>query len=252
MNNERGKLFVVGIGPGSFDEMTFHVRQVLIECDVVVGYSAYIDLIAPICEGKVVISSGMGKETERCEAALREALTGKKVTLVSSGDAGIFGMAGLALEIAISKGIDVHDAIEIVPGIPAFAAAAALVGAPIMHDFACISLSDLLTPWETIQKRLTAVAAADFVTCLYNPRSKKRTSQIEYARETFLKHRHPDTPCSIIRNAFRKDQTVILTTLNELLNHRIDMLCIVIIGNSQTKRFDQWMITPRGYKIGEQ
>ncbi len=149
----------------------------------------------------------MGMEVERCEAALREALLGRTVALISSGDAGIYGMAGLVLEIAQKKGIEHPEAIEIVPGVPAFVAAAALVGAPLMNDFASISLSDLMNPWEKIEKRLAAAASGDFVTCLYNPRSTNRVQQIEKAREIFLKHRSPETPVAIVRNAFRDEQS---------------------------------------------
>lgn len=247
MKEKIGKLFVVGIGPGSLDEMTYHARRAIESSDVIVGYSAYIDLAEQLFSGKVVITGGMGMEVERCEAALREALVGRTVALISSGDAGIYGMAGLVLEIAQKKGIEHPEAIEIVPGVPAFVAAAALVGAPLMNDFASISLSDLLNPWEKIEKRLDAAASGDFVTCLYNPRSKKRTGQIEKARGIFLKHRSPETPVALIRNAFRDKQCKVFTTLDALLSHEIDMLSIVIIGNSETASDGRWMVTRRGY-----
>ncbi|MFC1592318.1 precorrin-3B C(17)-methyltransferase [Thermodesulfobacteriota bacterium] len=243
----KGKLFVVGIGPGSLDDMTLRARRALEGCDVVVGYTKYIELVRPLCEDKVIIASGMGGEIERCRAALREALLGKQVALVSSGDAGIYGMAGLVLEIAHSKDIEDTGAIEIIPGVPAFAAAAARVGAPLMHDFASISLSDLLTAWEKIEKRLEAAAQADFVTCLYNPKSKKRTFQIERAREIFLQQRNKNTPCAIVRNVSRSDESAVITTLDALLQHEIDMFCMVIIGNSETRSSGPWLITPRGY-----
>jgi precorrin-3B C17-methyltransferase len=242
-----GKLFVVGIGPGSLDEMTYHARRTIEASDVIVGYSAYIDLAEQLFSGKVVITGGMGMEVERCEAALREALVGRTVALISSGDAGIYGMAGLVLEIARKKGIEHPEAIEIVPGVPAFVAAAALVGAPLMNDFASISLSDLMNPWEKIKKRLAAAAQGDFVTCLYNPRSATRVQQIDKAREIFLKHRSPETPAAIIRNAFRDNQSKIITTLDAMLSHEIDMLSIVIIGNSETEADGRWMVTRRGY-----
>ncbi len=249
MTDRRGKLFVTGVGPGAGDAMTVQAQKVLQECEVVVGYAKYIDLIEPYCRNKVIISSGMGKEVERCEAALREALLGRRVVLVSSGDAGIYGMAGIVLEIAHQKGIEHTDAIEIVPGMPAFVAAAALAGAPLMNDFACISLSDLMNPWEKIEKKLEAAAAGDFVTCLYNPKSKKRITQIESARDIFLKHRSPDTPCAVVRNAYRDEQSVITTSLEELLSHPIDMLCLVIIGNSESLQYGPWLVNPRGYAI---
>ena len=248
MDEGKGKIFAVGIGPGSSDEMTVRAQKVLSECEVIIGYKSYIDLVICFLEGKEIISSGMGEEEKRCEQALKEALSGKRVAIVSSGDPGIYGMAGLVLEIAERDGIADKVGIEIVPGVPAFAAAAALVGAPLMNDFAVISLSDLLTPWEKIEKKLEAAAGWDFVACLYNPKSRKRTHQIERARELFLKHRDRKTPCAIIRNASRPGQIVIMTTLDDLLNHEIDMLCVVIIGNSETRLNGQWMITPRGYR----
>ena len=248
MKEKRGKLFVVGIGPGSLDEMTYHARRAIESSDVIVGYSAYIDLAEPLFFGKVVITGGMGMEVERCEAALREALVGRTVALISSGDAGIYGMAGLVLEIAQKKGIEHPEAIEIVPGVPAFVAAAALVGAPLMNDFASISLSDLMNPWEKIEKRLAAAASGDFVTCLYNPKSTNRVQQIEKAREIFLKHRSPETPVAIIRNAFREGQSTLISSLDAMLSHEIDMLSIVIIGCSETVADERWMLTKRGYK----
>lgn len=247
MKEKYGKLFVVGIGPGSLDEMTNHARKAIKSADVIVGYSAYIDLIASLCSGKVVISSGMGGEVERCEAALRETLLGRTVALISSGDAGIYGMAGLVLEISQKKGIEHPEAIEIVPGVPAFVAASALVGAPLMNDFASISLSDLLNAWEKIEKRIDAAASGDFVACLYNPRSTNRVQQLEKAREIFLKHRSPETPVAIVRNAFRDGQNKVVTTLDAMLSHDIDMLSIVIIGNSETESDGRWMVTRRGY-----
>ena len=247
MKEKIGKLFVVGIGPGSLDEMTYHARRAIESSDVIVGYSAYIDLAEPLFFGKVVIAGGMGMEVERCEAALREALLGRTVALISSGDAGIYGMAGLVLEIAQKKGIEHPEAIVIVPGVPAFVAAAALVGAPLMNDFASISLSDLMNAWEKIEKRLAAAASGDFVTCLYNPRSANRVQQLEKARKIFLKHRSPETPVAIVRNAFRDEQSKVLTTLDAMLSHEIDMLSLVIIGNSQTESDGRWMVTRRGY-----
>ena len=247
MKEKIGKLFVVGIGPGSLDEMTSHARRAIEAADVIVGYSAYVDLAEPLFPGKVVITGGMGMEVERCEAALREAVVGRTVALISSGDAGIYGMAGLVLEMAHKKGIEHPEAIEIVPGVPAFVAAAALAGAPLMNDFACISLSDLMNTWEKIEKRLAAAASGDFVTCLYNPSSKKRTGQIKKAREIFMKHRSPDTPCAVLRNIARDGQKVELTTLDKLLKHEIDMLSLVIIGNSETVQMGNWMVTKRGY-----
>jgi len=249
MIKRNGKLFIVGIGAGDLDEMTLRARKAIASSQVIVGYSRYTGLIAPLCKGKIVIASGMGREAERCEAALREALLGKKVALVSSGDSGIYGMAGLVLEIALRKGIDDRSAIEIIPGVPAFVAAAALVGAPLMNDFAVVSLSDLLTPWKTIEKRLHAAAQGGFVTCLYNPKSSRRVAQISKARKIFLKYRSKGTPCAVLRNVSRHGETIKVSTLGELLKQTIDMHSIVIIGNSQTDRNGEWLMTSRGYNL---
>jgi len=249
MIKRTGKLFIIGIGAGRLDELTLRARKAIASSQVIVGYSRYTGLIAPLCKGKIVIASGMGREVERCEAALREALLGKKVALVSSGDSGIYGMAGLVLEIALRKGIDNRSAIEIIPGVPAFVAAAALVGAPLMNDFAVVSLSDLLTPWKTVEKRLDAAAQGDFVVCLYNPKSKRRITQLTKARKIFLKYRSKSTPCAVLRNVSRHGESIKLTTLGDLLKQTIDMQCIVIIGNSQTDSNGGWLLTSRGYQV---
>jgi precorrin-3B C17-methyltransferase len=251
VDKQKGKLFVVGIGPGGLDSLTNRAQEALQKSEVVVGYKTYINLISSFCDGKAVLSGGMGSEQERCEQAIREALTGKEVALVSSGDSGIYGMAGLVLEIAKAKNIEDNIEIEIVPGVPAFVAAASLAGAPIMNDFAVISLSDLLTPWEKIKKRLSAAASGDFVVCLYNPKSKKRVHQIEKARDIFLQFRDKKTPCAVLKNISRPGQIKIITTLDEMLNHEIDMLCVVIIGNSETQLCGKGLLTPRGYEIRE-
>jgi precorrin-3B C17-methyltransferase len=215
---------------------------------VVIGYRSYIALIEPLCAGRKVIANGMGRERGRCRQALEYFQKGKTVAVVSGGDSGVYGMAGLVLEIAQEAGIDAQELIEIVPGVPAFAAAAARVGAPVMHDFACISLSDLLTPWDKIEKRLRAAAEADFVACLYNPRSTQRVKHIVLARDIFCEHRSPQTPCALVRNAFRENEEVCICSLENMADHDIDMRSIVIIGNSETYTFGKWMITPRGYE----
>src|SRR6266571_871458 len=204
------KLFVVGIGPGDLKHMTFEAREAIESADVVVGYATYLELIEPLLIGKEVVSSGMMREVERCREALAIAAAGKTVALVSSGDAGVYGMAGLVLELATHVGAHgmrpsflAKPEIVIVPGVSAVQAAAAVLGAPLMHDFAVISLSDLLTPWQTIRQRLAAAAAADFVVALYNPRSKGRVTQIEEAREILMDSRPPQTPVGIVRNACR-------------------------------------------------
>jgi len=243
------KLYVVGIGPGDLDQMTFQANEVLDAADAVVGYKTYLDLIAPLIAGKEIVSSGMMKEVERCRAALELAASGKTVALVSSGDAGIYGMAGLALELAAEMAFPPE--IEVVPGVSAVQAAASLLGAPLMHDFAVISLSDLLTPWDLIERRLVAAATADFVVALYNPRSRGRVRQIEDARDILLAARRFDTPVGIVRNALREGEERVVTTLGRMLDHPIDMFSLIIVGNSTTFVDPAGrMVTPRGYKAG--
>ena len=228
--------------------MSIKAFSLLKEAEVVVGYKTYIKLIESILSPEQkTVSTGMGKELERAKKAINLALEGKKVAVVSSGDPGVYGMAGLVLELAVKKEDKLE--VEIVPGVTAANAGASLLGAPLMHDYAVISLSDLLTPWEQIKKRLTRAAQADFITVLYNPKSKGRTEQIKKAREIFLKHRSGDTPVGIVRAVSRKGEEVVKTNLEEMLNHKIDMLSTVIIGNSTTYQEEEFMITPRGYKL---
>jgi len=242
----QGKLFVVGIGPGDPLHLTPAARAAIAAADVVAGYQTYLDLIPELLDGREVLASGMRQEVERCHQALERAAAGATVTLVSGGDAGIYGMAGLALELAAKLPVE----IEVVPGISALQAAAARLGAPLMHDFAVISLSDLLTPWEMIVRRLAAAGAADFVVALYNPKSSMRTTQIETAREVLLRHRHPETPVGIVRHACRAGETVTVTTLQEFTAHPIDMFSLVMVGNSATFVDGHGrMVTPRGYAV---
>jgi adenosylcobyric acid synthase len=243
-----GKLYVVGIGPGGSEHITPAALQAIEAAQVVVGYKTYLDLIPQCLAGKEVVSSGMRQEVERCRQALELAAAGRTVALISSGDAGIYGMAGLVLELAEEPRQNPID-IRIVPGLSAVQAAAARLGAPLMHDFAVISLSDLLTPWPLIRRRLEAAAAADFVVALYNPKSRGRTLQIAEAQEILSRHRAPQTPVGIVRNACRPGEEVTVTTLADFIAHDIDMLSIVIIGNSQS-RLDAAgrMVTPRGYE----
>lgn len=249
------KLFVVGIGPGGLNHMTFEAREAIEKSDVVVGYRTYLEFIEPLLQGKELISSGMMREVERCSEALTIAASGKQVVLVSSGDAGIYGMAGLALELAEppsdgSPSPYKNVEIVIVPGVSAIQAAASVLGAPLMHDFAVISLSDLMTPFDTIRSRLKAAAAADFVVALYNPRSHGRVTQIEEAAAILIAARGSEVPVGIVRNACRQGEECIITTLGEMLSHTIDMFSIVIIGNSATRLSSNGrMITPRGYAI---
>jgi adenosylcobyric acid synthase len=251
-------LFVVGIGPGGLTHMTPAARQALESAVAVVGYKTYLDFITPLLTDKEVVSSGMMKEVERCEAALRLAETGKNVALVSSGDAGVYGMAGLVLELLDAAAqpetlplLRTEVEVIIVPGVSAVQAAASVLGAPLVHDFAVISLSDLMTPWAAIRKRLAAAAGADFVTALYNPRSKGRVTQLAEAQQIFLAARSASTPVGIVRNACRDGEEKVVTSLGEMLSHDIDMFSIVIIGNSATfvDRAGR-MVTPRGYKTG--
>jgi len=239
----------VGIGPGDPEQMSLRAYRVLKEAEVIIGYKTYIELLGDLVEGKEVISSGMTREVERSLAAIEKAAAGQYVAVVSSGDPGIYGMAGIVLELVEKQQTGDKFAVEIVPGISSANAAASSLGAALMHDFAVISLSDLLTPWEAIEKRLTAAAQADFVTVLYNPVSKKRTEQIKQAREIFLKYKSPATPVGIVRNAKRSGEEVVRTDLEHFLEHPIDMFTVVLIGNGQTYHTERFMLTPRGYKV---
>ncbi len=238
---------MVGIGPGGVDEISPRALNAIKASECIVGYKVYLNLIRDLIGQKQTIQSGMRKEEERCTAAFEEAYQGKVVSIVSSGDPGVYGMAGLILEIASKSPVKIP--IEIIPGITAASAAASLLGAPLAHDHAVISLSDLLTPWEVIEKRLKLAAEGDFAIVLYNPKSTQRTWQIEKARETFLNHKPPDTPVGIVRNARREEESITITTLGQMLEHHIDMTTIVIIGNSETFVFNSLMVTRRGYKL---
>lgn len=233
----------MGIGPGNAEHLTYRAERVIREAEVVVGYRTYLDLVTELLEGKEVVGSGMTQEVDRCREAIRLALEGRRVAVISSGDPGVYGMAGLVMELAAGTGLD----IEIVPGLTAASAAAACLGAPLMNDFAVISLSDLMTPWTEIERRLCACAEADLVTVLYNPKSRRRTRQIAGAREIFLRKRLPTTPVGIVRNALRPGQEVIVTDLERMLDCGIDMVTTVVIGNSATRVTEGRMVTDRGY-----
>ncbi len=237
----------MGIGPGGPLDRTRRAEQAIAESQVVVGYNRYLSLIADLTEGKELISSGMTKEQERCLAAIQRADQGATVALISSGDAGIYGMAGLALELAGREGVAIP--IEIVPGVTAAGAAAARLGAPLMLDFACISLSDLLVPWEMIRKRVEAVASADLVVALYNPRSKKRTGHLVESASIFRKYREGKTPVGIGTAVGTEDEEIILSDLDHFLDLNINMRSVVVIGNRTSKVVDGWFITPRGYRV---
>lgn len=241
----KGKIYVVGIGPGNMEDISVRAYKVLKNVDVIAGYITYIDLVKNEFKEKEFYVSGMKKEIDRCVKVLELAKEGKTVALISSGDAGIYGMAGIMIEVALGSGIDV----EIVPGITSSVAGASIVGAPLMHDQAVISLSDLLTDWDVITKRIDRASEGDFVISLYNPKSKGRTEQIVEAREIMLRHKAPTTPVALLRHVGREDQNYTLTNLEEMLNHEIDMFTVVIVGNSKTYIKEGKMITPRGYHL---
>ena len=241
------KIYAVGIGPGDAAYLAPKAREILLQSDVIVGYIGYVEIIAELTQGKKIIATGMKGEAERCEAAINEVLKGQKVCVVSGGDAGIYGMASLLCELA-EKHQEIE--IEVIPGITAAVSAAAILGSPLTNDFAVISLSDLLTPCEVIEKRLDACAAADMVLCLYNPQSKKRSGYLEKACAIALRHKPPDTKCGYARNAFRSDGAESrICTLAELREAEVDMFTTVIIGNSGTKIMNGKLVTVRGYRI---
>ena len=241
----KGKIYVVGIGPGNMEDISVRAYKTLKNVDVIAGYITYIDLVKDEFKEKEFYVSGMKKEIDRCEKVLELAKEGETVALISSGDAGIYGMAGIMIEVALGSGIDV----EVIPGITSSVAGASLVGAPLMHDQAIISLSDLLTDWEVITKRIDRASEGDFVISLYNPKSKGRTEQIVEAREIMLKHKAPSTPVALLRHVGREDENYTLTNLDEMLNYEIDMFTVVIVGNSKTYVKEGKMITPRGYHL---
>ena len=244
-----GKITLVGIGPGAVEHMTQRAREAIAEADVVVGYVTYIKLVADLLEGKEVVRKGMTEELDRAVSALEAARAGKKVALISSGDAGVYGMAGPTYEVLFQAGWTPADEVqvEVVPGASAINACAARVGAPLTHDFCAISLSDLLTPWPVIARRLDAAAQADFVVALYNPKSGRRTRQIVEAQRLFLRHRRPDTPVAVVKSAYRRRERIEFTTLDTMAESEIGMLSTVLIGNSHTFVRDGLMVTPRGY-----
>lgn len=243
-------IYVVGFGPGDKQFMTMQAVEIIEQADLIVGYTTYTDILKAQFPDKKYLSTPMRKETDRCRLAVEKALEGNTVAMVSSGDSGIYGMAGIMLEIADDMQADVE--IVTVPGITAASTAASVLGAPLMHDLSLISLSDLMTPLELIFRRVEAAASADFVISLYNPKSGKRIDYLEKAADIIMKYRDKGTPVGIVRNAGRPDQKAWLTTLSELKNEPVDMFCVVIVGNSQTYIKNNRMITPRGYKINEQ
>ena len=240
-----GKLTVVGFGPGSKGDMTLRAVEAIETADIVTGYTTYIKILKEFFPDKNYKATGMMKEIDRCRMAIEDAMAGNNVAMVSSGDSGIYGMTGLIYELAFDMKADIE--IESVPGVTAASSAASVLGAPLMHDVALISLSDLMTPIEKLMKRVELAGAADFVIALYNPKSHGRTEYLGQAAALLLKSRSPETPVGIVRDIGRKDQKMTLTTLGKLKEADVDMLCTVVIGNSQTYAKNGLMITPRGY-----
>ncbi len=248
---DKGKIFVVGFGPGAAEHLTPAARAAIEQCDTCIGYKTYIELVRPLLTGKKVIATGMTEEIDRGRKAYQLAKLGKRVAVVSSGDSGVYGMAGLVYEVLGQNGWDPQNPdvdVEVIPGITAACSIGALLGAPLNHDFCSISLSTLLTPWEAIEKRLEAAASADFVTAIYNPKSARRDWQIVKAQEIFLRHRQASTPVGLVKSGFREGEIVVKTTLDKMADQEIGMLTTIIVGNSQTYYFKDLMVTPRGYR----
>lgn len=239
-----GKLYVIGIGPGGLEHMTLKAKETISNADIVVGYTKYIDMVSELVDGKEVFKTGMRGEVERCKKAL-ELSKDKNVALISTGDSGIYGMAGLILELREDENV------EIIPGLTASSAAGSVVGAPLMHDNCNISLSDLMTPYEDIKKRVKLAAEGDFIISLYNPKSKGRPEYLKECLDIIKNYRNGNTPIAVVRNALRDDMSYTITTLEKFDVEIVDMMSIVIVGNSKSYIKDGKFITPRGYKIGD-
>jgi len=246
-----GSLSIVGIGPGALEQMTGAARAALEGAEVVVGYGPYLDLVAPLLAGKERVEGRMTEEIARARAAVERARAGARVALVGSGDAGVYGLASLALELLREAGWRRGEPpdVEVLPGVTALLACAARVGAPLGHDFCAISLSDLLTPWPVIARRLEAAASADFVVALYNPASTRRRAPLAGAREILLRHRAPATPAAAVTSAYREGERIAVTDLDRLLDAEVGMSTTVIVGSSSTFAFDGLLVTPRGYAL---
>lgn len=247
-----GKLYIVGVGPGHHDHMTFGAKKAIEESDTIVGYETYVNLVEDLIQGKDVYRYAMTQEVERAHQCIELAKQGRIVSLVSSGDPGIYGMAGLIYEILAESGWDPKNGlpVEIIPGVSALNSCSSIVGSPLMTDFAVVSMSDLLVPWDMIVKRVEAAAQGDYVIVIYNPSSKKRIHQLQDTRKILLKYRKPTTPVAIVKGAYRESQTVVLTDLENLEKHsdKLGMISTVIIGNSSTYTYKNLMINPRGYQ----
>ena len=239
------KVYVIGMGPGAYEQMTVKAVRTLEKCDVIVGYTVYIELLKEYFPDKRYLTTSMRQEAARCRMAFEEAAKGAVTAMVCSGDAGIYGMAGLMYEIGEEYP---EVAIEVIPGVTAALGGSAVLGAAVGHDVSLISLSDLLTPWEKIEARLLAAAQADFVVCLYNPSSKKRHDYLQKACDLMMKYKSPDTICGTVSNIAREGEEAHVMTLKELRDTQVDMFTTVFIGNSQTKEINNKMVTPRGYR----
>jgi precorrin-3B C17-methyltransferase len=244
-----GTLSIVGIGPGAQEHTTPAALEAIRQAELVVGYTTYIRLVKPLIEGKEIIKTGMTEEIGRARAAVERARDGARVVIISSGDAGVYGMAGLVFQVLQDIGWKRGDSPElrIIPGMTALNACASLVGAPLGHDFCAISLSDLLTPWSVIRRRIEAAAASDFVIGLYNPASGRRTRGIVEAQEIIARHRTGTTPVALVKSAYRKLESAVLTDLDRFLDYEIGMLTTVLVGSTNTFVFEGYMVTPRGY-----
>lgn len=239
------KIYVVGIGPGEYEQMTLKAIHALENSDVIIGYTVYVDLVRDHFPGKEFMTTPMKKEVDRCVIAFEEARKGKTVSMICSGDAGVYGMAGLMYEVGVRYP---NVELEIIPGVTAALGGGAVLGAPLIHDFCLISLSDLLTPWEKIEKRLLAASEADLSICLYNPSSKKRHDYLMKACDLMMQYKSPETVCGIVGNIAREGEFSRVMTLKELRDTQVDMFTTVFVGNSQTKEINGKMVTPRGYK----
>lgn len=240
-----GKVFVVGIGPGNFENMTIRADRALASCEAIVGYPVYVELVRDRYPGKALYATPMTQEAKRCQLALELAREGKTVCVVCSGDSGIYGMAALVFEL---RGEHTEPEVEVVPGLTAACSGGAVLGAPLTHDFAVVSLSDRLTPWETIEKRLLLAAQADFSIAIYNPASHGRPEHLKKACEILLRVLPETRRCGIVRNIGRDGESCRILTLGELKDAQADMFCTVFIGNSSTKVVNGQLITPRGYR----
>lgn len=239
-------LYIVGIGPGKVEAMTMEAKQALKESEVIAGYTVYVDLIRPYFKEKECIMTGMKQEKERCKLALQSAQSGKTTSVVCSGDAGVYGMAALLIEMGKEYS---NVEIQVIAGVTAALSGAAVLGAPIGHDFAVISLSDLMTPWEKIEKRLACAAMSDLIICLYNPSSRKRKDYLKKACEIILKYQPESLVCGYVKNIGREGEEAKILSLGELKDTTVDMFTTVFIGNSQTKQIKNQMVTPRGYQL---